>query len=105
MIYTLGRDHEYRPIIIFDIAKIKENTEFFEKITNSCHYLFDYVKYNLLVPGKVEKWVIIIDCRNVTTSDISKTNIKNVVRDMGRFYPCRLEVMFILYLPSFFKFI
>ena len=105
MIYTLGRDRDYRPIIIFDIGKISKSTQDFETTTAATHYLFDFVKNHLLVPGKVENWIVIIDCRGVTTGEISKNNVKQVIREMGKFYPCRLEVMLVIHLPKFYKFI
>lgn len=85
----------------FEINKISAETE---KILKAFHYLFEYIKYNLLVPGKVETWVVIIDCRGVKAFDLSEKNAKKVIKDMGKFYPCRLETMFIIELPSFIKF-
>ena len=103
MIYTLGRDKEFRPVVIVDIAKINQNTGNFEKIIDSCHFLFDYIKLNLLVPGKIESWIIIIDCRGVSSGDISKRKINQLAKDMGKLYPCRLEAMYIIQLPKFLQ--
>ena len=65
--YVHGRDQYYRPCIVFhphvlEAAKVANPRDFdVETVCLAGGFVLEYVKNNMLVPGKVENWVVIVN--------------------------------------------
>ena len=54
----------------------------------------EYVCNNVMVPGKVENWIVIADCSDVWVTQIPTTKLQTMVTIMQQNYPGRLYKLF-----------
>ena len=98
LIYIHGRDCRFRPIINISAKMFEKykNVYNFLEIKIAIIYLLEYILENLLIPGQVENWDVIIDCKDVYITSIP-AEIQGIISELQNNYPCRL---FILYLVN-----
>ena len=68
--YNHGRDRCFRPIMIFRSKIMTDSHIDFEEAINATFYSARYAITNLLAPGKVENWWLVIDLDNLALSKI-----------------------------------
>lgn len=68
--YNHGRDRNFRPIMIFKSKIMTDSHVDFDEAVNATFYSALYVITNLMVPGKVENWRLIIDLDNLAMGKI-----------------------------------
>lgn len=57
-----GRDKFHRPIVVLRPTVQPEGIEMTsEKLANACAFLMYYMKKHMLVPGKIESHILIVD--------------------------------------------
>ena len=63
--YCFGRDHEFRPNLIVQpyIYQDKLRNHSGEDLLRACIFLCEYVKNNLLIPGQIENWNMIVNLK------------------------------------------
>ena len=96
-IYGHGRDTNFRPIIIIN-AKIY--SKYAEKYSvnewiQSVVYLIEYTIENLLIPGQIENWNIILDVAEFSMIFIP-SQLRIIFYTLMNNYKCRLYVMYIV---------
>ena len=92
-LYFLNRDKKFRPVWVIDMAKlIDEIGE--EDILEYTVMTLEYVVDKGLVPGKVENWIVIVDCSNLWATQISTSQIQTMAKAMQQNYPGRLYKLF-----------
>jgi len=71
-LYIYGRDKNLRPIVICDIQKLLENKNLFgsEKkgqsdLINVCLFMLEWMEHFMFVQGRIENFILIIDCKGV----------------------------------------
>jgi hypothetical protein len=72
-IYFCGRDHQFRPIIVFDITKIDMNDSEIQKIeflSKVFAVYFEFMFEELMVEGQVENYVMLINLNKMGIWDI-----------------------------------
>lgn len=52
--------------------------------------LLEHVCEHAMVPGKIENWVVIVDCAEVWVTDIPTTKVQTMLTIMQNNYPGRL---------------
>jgi len=77
MIYILGRDESWRPVIYIDATKILPGNINKEVILNTLIYVISITKTFMFYPGKIENFLVIIDVKNLTFEDPSKLQVCN----------------------------
>jgi len=95
-IYVHGRDCQYRPILVVNAQvymKIKDNYKF-EDWENFIIFFMQYLINNLLIPGQMENWTLIIDVRNVSLYSLP-SDFKKLMGILSSNYRCRLFVNYI----------
>jgi hypothetical protein len=65
LIYQLGRDRQYRPIVIINLNKLIAVTENKQTLIDSTLYLLILVREVMCIPYHVERWDMLIDCSTV----------------------------------------
>ena len=81
MVYTNGRDHKFRPIILIrPLVMIKEKVSI-ETAVDVVSYFMNYVKDNLLVKGQVENWIFVNDLKGVWVYQIPVKVVREVTLD------------------------
>ena len=95
-IYIHGRDSCYRPLVVVNLAKFLDlNFELsFDSIKSSIIYLNNYIISNLLIPGQVETWNIILNLNKVSLLSIP-TKIKELISIMQSNYKIRINKIFV----------
>ncbi|KAM3146451.1 hypothetical protein pb186bvf_001420 [Paramecium bursaria] len=65
IVYTIGRDKQYRPIIIMnlELVNLKQFSE--ETYQNALSYYFGIIRRYCFVPGKIENWIFIMDTKKL----------------------------------------
>lgn len=97
--YWHGRDVGLRPILVVNTAKIIELELEGATLTDLAVYLLSWAIDNLMVPGRVENWVIVVDMRNVSTTSIPSEKLQSIVEAMQALYRARLYRLFIVNMP------
>ena len=68
-IYINGRSKNLRPIIIINVEKILESKPFFGQNENdlifTIIFIMEYVEKFMMVKGRIENLLLIIDCNNI----------------------------------------
>lgn len=100
VIYTYGRDKQFRPILIVDVEKLMNAKFPMEDFIQALIYFTDVVKYNCFLPGHVETWTIIIETNNMSVWSLPIRHIQSIINVTQMNYPQYLNKMFILK-PSF----
>lgn len=62
-------------------------------------FLLNWVKDNMLVPGKIETWVVIKDARGVGATEMPVKLIKGMTAKFAIYYCHRIEKSFVLNVP------
>lgn len=101
-IYFHGRDHRFRPILIVNLNVYLENKNKFSTLDweRAVIYIFEYGILNLMIPGKVENWVVICDVGKLNLLSIP-TDFKNFILSLSNNYPNRLALLYIFGLGVF----
>jgi hypothetical protein len=73
-LYVCKRDIQYRPVMVLNVNKMNQDGSDISVISEATAFFCDFVVKKLLVPGKVENWIMIIDLNgvNITTLPIKK---------------------------------
>ena len=75
--YTTGRDRYFRPLVIIRTAVLTESKIDYEEAINAAFYGSFHMIKNILVPGKSENWIAILDLENLS---ITKLPVKNTIK-------------------------
>ena len=98
-LYVYGRDCHFRPIIICQPYLCQKYLELFEEneIINASVFLFQFIVNNMLIPGQIENWVMILNFEGsspLNMPDIVKKLIKIVSENfLSRLYKCYIYGM------------
>lgn len=91
ILYIHGRTKDLSPILILDwgrLAEFLKNKEIDDHIFTSLHnYFANYIMYNMLVPGQVDRWI--------TYTNINKFGLKDMPLQLFRAAAGTLAVNYI----------
>lgn len=95
-IYVIGRDNQFRPIIMIDIPKLRDIEKKLQKeqIYEVLFYFFNFVIEYLMLPGQIEKWSIIMLSKNESLEYSKDFNF--VFNNIVDSFPCRLHSLDII---------
>ena len=67
-----GRDHEFKPILIVQpyIYQTKLKNHSPNDLMRASIFLCEYVKNNLLIPGQIENWNMIVNLKGTSITSI-----------------------------------
>jgi hypothetical protein len=99
ILYYMGRDKEYRPVIMINVHLIdfKAPVEVFIKALGAL--LFVISKY-CFVPGKVENWIIMIETNSVGVFGFPFMILKKIIEFTSANFSSTMEKLYLLN-PSF----
>ena len=79
--YIFGRDMRYRPIFILDLMKIHTNLKSGRiddtMLKTLIQKFLSYSEEKLFIKGKVESWVLIVDCKKLSHAKVKSVSFKN----------------------------
>lgn len=76
LMYVHGRDHRFRPIIVFNAYRIDLKIINEDQMLKGITYLLEIVMKYYFIPGQVENWVLIMDLNGSGLSSLSTSTIK-----------------------------
>ncbi|CAD8096918.1 unnamed protein product [Paramecium sonneborni] len=94
--YLLGRDKQFRPIIIMNAHQIDQKKHDKEQILQVLSFLLGIVKKNMLIPGKVETWVFLLDTGNLGGQGLQQKVLEVLIDGLSTNFSGYLERMFVL---------
>jgi hypothetical protein len=103
-IYIHGRDINFRPIKVINVIhylNLKEKY-IFEDWMNCIIYFMEYSINNLLIPGQIENWDIIMDVTGINLIFLP-SDLKKLIGILQSNYRCRLFVNFIIGMSTILK--
>lgn len=96
MFYIHGRDKNFRPLNVFDPRVIIGKNADQDEVLMIVHFVLQYIIDNMLMPGKVENWVGLMDLSNLSLSAIPKKWLGGFIKSCQANYKCRGVKSFIL---------
>jgi hypothetical protein len=90
-LYIHGRDHRYRPLIVLTPALLLDFPQ--HLLMAAGYFLLEYTKEQLLIPGQVENWVLLIDLSDCEL----KETYRKFISEFMQHFPCRLARAFVFH--------
>ena len=78
-LYVSGRDYKYRPIVILNVRNMVDVEYPIEVINASSAFFCDFVVKKLLIPGRVENWIMLIDLNDVGITSLPVKKVQAIV--------------------------
>ncbi|EAR95968.2 CRAL TRIO domain protein (macronuclear) [Tetrahymena thermophila SB210] len=99
-VYLCGRDKQLRPVIYMDCQNLNLKTHGADQITQAMCVFLEMIKKYMMVPGKVENWIFIIDTREKGIFSLPLKALGVIIDAMQVNFGGCLERLYILN-PSF----
>lgn len=95
-IYIYGRDEFLRPNVYIEEKYMSDylNKYSFKIVSSAILYLFNYINNNLLIPGQIESWNVIIKEINCLSDGIN-TEISTFLYKLSLLFKYQLNMLFI----------
>ncbi|KAL4442786.1 hypothetical protein ABPG74_010675 [Tetrahymena malaccensis] len=100
IIYLLGRDEQFRPVLYLDCTKINLKKDGEETILRSICVFLDMIKKYMFLDYYIENWIMVIDTGGLGLSSLPINGLKLIIGSMSINYCATMEKMYILN-PSF----
>ena len=84
------RDVMYRPVVMINVRRLLEWDVSVEALIEGSSFFFDFIVKKLLLPGKVENWIIIIDLDNISLTKIPVKKVGAIITNGVRNFGARL---------------
>jgi len=79
-LYICGRDYKFRPIVILNVRKIVDVEYPVETINAATAFFCDFLVKKLLVPGRVENWLMVIDLNDIGMTSMPVKKVQAIVQ-------------------------
>lgn len=88
--YIHGRSKFHSPIVVFNCAVLRDLWRAgqldFEGFCGLQHYINRYMLQNMIVPGQVEKWLVISDIAHYTVKEVPLALMKQSITEISSSY-------------------
>jgi len=95
-LYVHGRDHKFRPIVVFNINLIDPKTVDFDVVTKALTFGLEYIINELMLPGQVENWIFISNVKGMGLASLAVQNVRKLFAYLQDHYKCRLYRMYLI---------
>ena len=104
IVYVYGRDCRYRPILVFRLQEFVKNENVYtvEEIIETGCFLGQFVINNMLIPGQVERWNLLINLKGSTVLSLPD-HIKKLIPVMNEAFISRAHKSYILGMTFFLR--
>ena len=105
-LYSFGRDHQFRPILICQPYIIQKNLKHFSSndIYNASIFICQYLINYMMIPGQIENWIMFVNL-NGTDGITLPTSMDKIVKSLSDHFISRLYKCYVLGLNPFLIFI
>ena len=80
----------FRPIVMVNIRRLIEQDYSVEALLEGSSFFFDFIVKKLLLPGKVENWIIVIDLGGVALTKIPVKKVGAIITNGSSNFGARL---------------
>jgi len=96
-VYAYGRDCRFRPILIFRAQEFVKNQKNYtvEEVVESGAFLGQFVLNNMMIPGQIERWNLLISLKGAHVLSLPE-HIKKLVLVMNEAFISRLNKNYII---------
>ena len=103
-VYVYGRDCRFRPILVFRLQEFVKNEKIYsvEEVIESGCFLGQFVLNNMMIPGKIERWNLIINLRGATLLSLPD-HIKKLLPVMNEAFISRLHKNYVVGMTFFLR--
>jgi len=103
-VYVYGRDGRFRPILIFRLVEFVKYEKVYsvQEVIYAGMFLGQFIINNLLLPGHIERWVLIINLRKTTLLSLPE-HIKKLLPIMNEGFISRLHKTYVIGMNFFFR--
>ena len=103
-VYAHGRDCRFRPIIIFRAQEFVKNQKNYsvEEVVEAGAFLGQFVLNNMMIPGKIERWNLLISLKGANVLSLPE-HIKKLVPVMNEAFISRLHKNYIIGMTFFLR--
>eukprot|EP00826_Nyctotherus_ovalis_P021389 TRINITY_DN1689_c0_g1_i16.p1 TRINITY_DN1689_c0_g1~~TRINITY_DN1689_c0_g1_i16.p1 ORF type:complete len:217 (-),score=70.32 TRINITY_DN1689_c0_g1_i16:122-772(-) len=103
IIYFFGRDKRYRPVMHISVKKMVDANLPNEILSQLAVFLLEFALKNLLIAGKAETLVVVVDLTDVGTISIPVSALKTIGQMLQNNYRARLYKQYLLNTPFLVK--
>jgi len=96
LFYIHGRDKNFRPLNVFDPRVLIGVTADRDEVLMVVHFVLQFIIDNMLVPGKVDNWVGLMDLSGLSISQLPKKWLNDFIKSCQSNYKCRGVKSFLL---------
>ena len=95
-LYIYGRDHQFRPIIICQPHIFQKNIKLYtsEEVIKASAFLFQYIVNNMLIPGQIENWIMILNFEGTSPLNLPEA-VKKLIKTLSENFLSRLYKCFV----------
>jgi hypothetical protein len=103
-VYVYGRDGRFRPILIFRLVEFVKYEKIYsvQEVIYAGMFLGQFIINNLLLPGHIERWILIINLRKTTLLSLPE-HIKKLLPIMNEGFISRLHKTYVIGMNFFFR--
>ena len=103
-VYAYGRDCRFRPILIFRAQEFVKNQKSYsvEEVVEAGAFLGQFVLNNMMIPGKIERWNLLISLKGAHVLSLPE-HIKKLVPVMNEAFISRLHKNYIIGMTFFLR--
>ncbi|KAL4441557.1 hypothetical protein ABPG74_021489 [Tetrahymena malaccensis] len=98
--YVHGRDNRFRPILVINVKRLNFKNIKIQLILDSMTYFFEFILSNMMLPGQIENWVVILDLGNIGLSSLPINGLKQIMGYLSSNYRSRMFATYVVNTPS-----
>jgi len=95
-LYVHGRDHKFRPIVVFNIYQLDPKTLDMDVVTRALTFWLEYIISDWMLPGQVENWHFICNIKGMGISSIAVSSVRKLFGYLQNNFKCRLHKMYLI---------
>ena len=100
MLYLHGRDNRGRPIMVLNAYKIDVKTISEDTLIKGVTFFLEVIISNMLLPGQIENWVIILDFNNMGLFTFPVMSFKKMIGFLQSNYRARMYKLYAVNTPN-----
>jgi len=100
IIYVHGRDHRYRPIVVFNAYLMNPKKMDADVMIDGLTYLFEIIIGSMMIPGQIENWIFIMDLKGMGVTSLPVNAMKKVLGFLQHNYRGRLKSLYVVNTPG-----
>ena len=101
--YFYKRDKHFRPVCVINCKKLVNTEMDDDQCLKMTLALVSHVTEKYMIPGRVENWFVIADCKDMGVTEVPKNKLQKMVSTMQSNFRGRLFRLYGVNVPFFFR--